>query len=79
MQLIGETDDPRRYEVHGNAAQHYGDDGLDRERFVERVFDVAYFWKLDPAVALALPLSQLDLYETQALRIAENMRNEDGG
>ena len=38
------------------------------------MFEVAYFWNLDPAVVLAMPLSRARLYERQAERIAESMK-----
>ena len=38
------------------------------------MFEVAYFWHLDPAVVLAMPLSRARLYERQADRIAESMK-----
>ena len=38
------------------------------------VFDVAYFWRIDPARVRALSLSDFFLYLTQAERIAERQR-----
>lgn len=40
------------------------------------MFDVAYYWRLDPATVLALPLSRFELYENQIIRIAEEIKNE---
>ena len=42
----------------------------------DRVFEVAWFWKLDPADVLRLPLSRFDLYERQAERISEQVTRE---
>jgi hypothetical protein len=39
------------------------------------VFEVAYFWRLDPGRVLALRLDQFDLYARQAERIAEQIQN----
>lgn len=41
------------------------------------MFEVAYFWHIDPGVVLAMPLSRAHLYEQQAERIAEAMRPKD--
>jgi len=35
------------------------------------VFEVAWFWRLDPATALALPLARFVMYESQAVRLAK--------
>jgi hypothetical protein len=43
------------------------------------MFDVAYFWRLDPAVVMALPLSRFDLYEKQIIRIADEIKKEGEG
>ena len=40
---------------------------------------VAYFWRLDPAAILALPLSEFLLYESQAHRINQAMKEEIDG
>jgi hypothetical protein len=32
---------------------------------------VAYFWRVDPAMLLALPLSRYDLYASQAERLSK--------
>lgn len=40
------------------------------------MFEVAYFWRLDPAAVIALPLSRAEIYERQAVRLAEAMRPE---
>lgn len=45
----------------------------------DRIFEVAYFWRLDPARAMALPLSRFALYETQAERIAQLMVPDSHG
>lgn len=44
------------------------------EQFTDRLFEVAYFWRVDPAVILSMPLDKFDLYERQAERIAEQMQ-----
>lgn len=38
------------------------------------MFEVAYFWRLDPGSMMALPLGEAILYEQQASRIAAKMR-----
>ena len=38
------------------------------------MFEVAYFWRLDPGRMLDLPLSEASLYEQQAGRIAEILK-----
>lgn len=43
------------------------------------MFEVAYFWRIDPAAVMALPLSEFDVYEDQALRLAEQMRPDENG
>jgi hypothetical protein len=40
------------------------------------VFEVAHFWRLDPAQVMALPISRLELYLAQGERIAALMRPE---
>lgn len=44
----------------------------------DRAFELAYFWRLDPCVILSLPLSSFELYERQAMRLADHMRPDDG-
>lgn len=46
------------------------------EEFTDRLFEVAYFWRLDPATLLSLPLDRFLLYERQAERIAEKQQPE---
>lgn len=41
------------------------------------MFEVAYWWRLDPAVVLAMPISRALLYEQQAVRLARQMNTED--
>ena len=41
------------------------------QAMVDRLFEVAYFWRIDPAVLLSMPLSRFALYESQAERIAQ--------
>jgi hypothetical protein len=43
------------------------------------MFETAYFWRIDPGVVLALPLKQFELYEQQGMRIAEQLKEDDGG
>ena len=61
---------------------HGGGPGFFRElsgdRIDDRVFEVAYFWRLDPAAVMLLPLSRFSQYEAQAQRLAKSMRPEDG-
>jgi hypothetical protein len=40
------------------------------ERLTRDVFDVAYFWRLDPAAVMALSVDEFLLYAEQAERIA---------
>jgi len=40
------------------------------ERLTHDIFDVAYFWRLDPAVVMALSIDDFLLYTAQAERIA---------
>lgn len=42
------------------------------------MFEVAYFWRLDPAAVMALPLSKLETYESQAERLAKLMGPDNG-
>ena len=46
----------------------------DGEELTDRVFEVAYFWRVDPASILALPLERFNLYERQAERLAEQLQ-----
>lgn len=48
------------------------------EVFEQRVFDLAYFWKISPAEVMALSLTDFNRYERNALRIAEQQRPDDG-
>jgi len=43
---------------------------------VDRLFEVAYFWRIDPAVLITMPLSRYALYERQAERIAQQINPE---
>lgn len=52
--------------------------GIDGDRLIDRQFEVAYFWRLDPATVMALPLSRFLTYELQAARLADLMRPTDG-
>jgi len=42
------------------------------------VFEVAYFWRLDPAAVMALPLERFFQYEQQALRLSELLKADNG-
>jgi hypothetical protein len=42
---------------------------------IERAFDIAYFYRIDPAAVMAMPISDLLLYETNASRISEVIKN----
>lgn len=46
------------------------------QALTDRLFEVAYFWRLAPAALMALPLSEFDLYEKQAERIHHHMQAE---
>jgi hypothetical protein len=37
----------------------------------DRAFEVARFWRVSPSEVMALSLSEFDLWEEQALRIAD--------
>lgn len=52
-----------------------GRDG-DLER---RVFDLAYFWRVSPLVIESLTMSEFDRWETQALRINEQLQPDHDG
>ncbi len=41
------------------------------------MFEVAWFWRLDPATMMALPLSEAMLYEQQADRLARTMSPQE--
>jgi hypothetical protein len=43
------------------------------EELTDRVFEVAYFWRVNPAEIMTLPLDQYLLYERQAERLAEQI------
>ena len=47
------------------------------DQFTDRVFEVAYFWRLDPVALLALPLERFALYERQAERLSEKINPEE--
>ena len=47
------------------------------ENLTERAFDIAYFWKIDPADVLRLPVSRFELYEQQTERIAEQIQPDE--
>jgi len=38
---------------------------------VDRAFEIAYFFKIDPAQVMALTLERFELYSSQAERISE--------
>jgi hypothetical protein len=48
------------------------------ENFEQRVFDLAYFWRVSPAEIMALSMRRFLQYERHAVRIAENQRPDDG-
>lgn len=56
---------------HGFFQRWRWGDGVDR--FTDRVFEVAWFWRLNPTAVMALNLERFDLYERQAERLAEQM------
>jgi hypothetical protein len=41
------------------------------------VFEVAYFWRVNPADIMALSLDEFILYERQAERIAERQNPQE--
>jgi hypothetical protein len=53
--------------------------GIDAARLADRAFEVAYFWRLDPAAVEALPLSRFLIYEAQAVRLAKLTGPDHGG
>jgi len=46
------------------------------QALVDRLFEVAYFWRMDPADLLAMPLSRFALYERQAERLTKQINPE---
>jgi len=42
------------------------------------VFEVAYFWHLDPAGVMALSLTRFEQYENQAHRLDQLMGSDNG-
>jgi hypothetical protein len=50
----------------------------ERETFEQRVFDLAYFWRVSPAEIMALSMRRFLQYERHAVRIADKQRPEDG-
>lgn len=50
----------------------------EREAFEERVFDLAYFWRMSPADVMALSMRRFLQFERHAVRIAEKQRPDDG-
>ncbi len=48
--------------------------GGEPEKLVDRLFDIAYFWRLAPDVVLNIPLAEALDFEQQALRIAKSMK-----
>jgi hypothetical protein len=53
-------------------------DEQEREAFEQRVFELAYFWRVSPAEIMALSMRRFLQYERHAVRIAEKQRPEDG-
>lgn len=49
--------------------------GFYGEELIDRFFDIAYFWRMNPREALGLTLDELSQYENQAERIFENMKD----
>lgn len=47
------------------------------QALVDRLFEVAYFWRIDPAALLTMPLSRFALYEHQAERIAKQINPDE--
>lgn len=45
----------------------------------DRMFEVAYFWRMPPSAVLALSLSDYELHEAQAVRLAEKRREAQEG
>ena len=43
------------------------------------MFEVAYFWRMKPGEVLSLRLSDYELYEAQAVRLAEKRREAQEG
>ena len=63
--------------MHGGGLQFFRGVGPDRgvgPNLVERCFDLAWIWQWDPRTALSLGFAELQLYETQTLRILEEVR-----
>lgn len=49
------------------------------EELTDRAFEVAYFWRVNPAEILALSFEQFDVYERQAGRLAELIQAQQQG
>lgn len=47
------------------------------QTLVDRLFEVAYFWRIDPAALLTMPMSRYALYERHAERIAKQINPEE--
>lgn len=46
------------------------------QALTDRLFEVAYFWRLAPSALMAMSLSEFNLYEKQAERLAQQMQPE---
>jgi hypothetical protein len=44
---------------------------------LDSLFEVAYFWRIDPGNLLNLPMREYELYRHQALRLAAKINPEE--
>jgi hypothetical protein len=44
---------------------------------LDDLFEVAYFWRVDPGNLLKLPMREYELYRHQALRLAAKINPEE--
>lgn len=44
---------------------------------MDGLFEVAYFWRLDPGHLLNLPMREYELYRHQAERLAKKIQSEE--
>jgi hypothetical protein len=57
--------------MHGDGIRFFRGVG---PNIVDRYFDLAWVWQWDPRRALSLGFDELQLYETQTLRILDEVR-----
>lgn len=61
--------------MHGSGDEFFRAGRLrNADNLTDRVFEVAYFWRVSPAEIMALSLEEFILYEQQAERLAEQLQ-----